>query len=272
MTAGNKLPFLTGKGTVIDQEFHGQGGLVNFNACQGFRLFRIRNGIADLYLAQANQRHNIAGLHFGNLCAFQSLIGVQAANFFNINFIFVHERDLLSVLNGSANHAADYDTAYIGIVVQGVGQHLQRLVNFHVRSGNGIQNDLEQRFQIVALVIHGQFGKARASRRIHHRELQLFVIRLQFNEQVQHFIHYFRGALVRTVNFIDDYNRFQMFFQCLAKHILRLGHRAFIGVYQQQHAVHHGEDAFHFPAEIRMAGRIQNIDLGSVVHNGCVFG
>ena len=55
----------------------------------------------------------------------------------------MHQRNLLSVLNCSPHNAAYHDAANIGIIVQSVGQHLQRLIHFHIRRGNGIQNDLE---------------------------------------------------------------------------------------------------------------------------------
>ena len=62
-----------------------------------------------------------------------------------------------------------------------------------------------------------------------------------------------------------------MLFQRLTQDILRLGHGAFVGVYQQQHTINHGQHAFHFSAEIRMAGRVQNIDLGAIVHHCRIF-
>ena len=272
VTAGYILPFLAGKRTVIYKEFHGQGGLVDFDACQGFRLFRVCNGIADFHLAEADQCHNVTGLYLRHLCPFQTLIGIKTADFFYINFFFMHQGDLLPVSDSTAYYAAYYDTPHIRIVVQCVGQHLQRLIHFHIRCGNRIQNDLEQRLQIIAFIFHGQLGKTGTGRSINHREFQLLVISFQFNEQVQHLINHFGCPLVRTVNLIDDHNRLQMFFQSLPQYIFRLGHGTFIGVNQQQNAVHHGEDPLHFPAKVCMAGSIQNIDLGSVVHNGSVFG
>ena len=50
-------------------------------------------------------------------------------------------------------------------------------------------------------------------------------------------------------------------FQGLLEHEARLRHGAFGGIHQQQHPVHHVHDAFHLPAEIRMAGSIHDVDL-----------
>ena len=41
--------------------------------------------------------------------------------------------------------------------------------------------------------------------------------------------------------------------------------------HQQQHAVHHVEHALHFTAEVRMAGRVDDVDLGVLVADGRVL-
>ena len=63
-----------------------------------------------------------------------------------------------------------------------------------------------------------------------------------------------------------------MFLQRLAQYVFRLRHGAFIGIYQQQHAVHHGKHPLHFPPEVRMARRVKNVDFRPLMHNGSVFG
>ena len=233
VTAGHVLALFACKGTVVYQEFHGQGRLVDLDAFQRFRLFRIRNGIADLHIAQTDQRHDIAGLYLRGFHPFQALVSVKAADLFDSSFLLVQQRDLLPVFNRSPHHAAYHDAPYIGVIVQGVGQHLQRPVRIHIRRGNGIQNHLEQRFQVITFVVHGQFCNTGTGRGVYNRELQLFIIGFQLDEQVQHFVHHFRGALVRAVDLIDDHDGLQMFLQRLTQHIFCLGHGAFVGVYQQ---------------------------------------
>ena len=54
--------------------------------------------------------------------------------------------------------------------------------------------------------------------------------------------------------------RFERFHQ----NVTRLRQRAFAGVDQQHDAIHDLEGAFHFAAEIAVAGRVDDVDLGAV--------
>ena len=184
----------------------------------------------------------------------------------------MHQAHVLAVLDGAADHTAHHDPAHIVIVVQGVDQHLKRSVHIHVRSGDAFDDGAEQRFQVVAFVIHGQLGNALLGGGIDHREIQLVVVGVQFDEQVQDFVHHFFHPLIRTVDFVDDHHRFQMMFQGFPQYVFGLGHGAFISVYQQQYAVHHVQHPFHFAAEVSMARSVQDVDLAAIVHNGSILG
>ena len=50
--------------------------------------------------------------------------------------------------------------------------------------------------------------------------------------------------------------------QCLAQHEASLRQWAFGGVHQQQHAVDHGQPAFHLAAEVRVARGVDDVDHG----------
>ena len=63
-----------------------------------------------------------------------------------------------------------------------------------------------------------------------------------------------------------------MGFERLAQHVARLRQRAFAGVHQQHDAVHHLERAFHFAAEVAVAGRVHDVDLDVVIEDGGVLG
>ena len=56
------------------------------------------------------------------------------------------------------------------------------------------------------------------------------------------------------------------------QHKAGLGHCALKGIHQEDHAVHHFEDPFHFSAEVRMARRIYDIDLDSFVMDCRILG
>ena len=184
----------------------------------------------------------------------------------------MHQADVLTVFDGTSDNTANHDTAYIIIVVQGIDQHLQGSFRIHIGSRNIFDNGAEQRFQVGAFIVHSQFGNALFGRSVHYGEVQLIITGVQFNEQIQNFIHHFFHSLVRTVNLVDDHHGFQMVFQSFPQHVFGLGHRTFVGVYQQQYAVNHVQYPFYFAAEISMARSIQDIDFGAVMHDSGVFG
>jgi hypothetical protein len=68
-------------------------------------------------------------------------------------------------------------------------------------------------------------------------------------------------ACVRAIHLVDDDQRREPQLQCLAQDEARLRHGAFRRVHQQHHPVHHAQDALDLAAEIRVSGRIDDVDL-----------
>ena len=74
------------------------------------------------------------------------------------------------------------------------------------------------------------------------------------------------------VDLVDDDDHTQTEAQRLTEHEARLRHRPFHGVDQQQRAVHHVEHALDLAAEVGVARRVNDVDLGIVPGNGSVLG
>ena len=130
----------------------------------------------------------------------------------------------------------------------------------------------KERFKVVAFFIHRKFCDTVTSRGKYNGEFQLVFVCIQLDEQVQNFVDNFVNALVRTVNFIDYNDGFQMLFQCFAQYVFGLGHRTFVGVYQKEYTVNHGQYAFYFATKVSMARSIKDVNFGIAVHNGGVLG
>ena len=60
--------------------------------------------------------------------------------------------------------------------------------------------------------------------------------------------------------------------QRLAQHKAGLGHGAFKGVHQQDHAVHHLQHALDLAAEVGVAGSVDDVDVHAVVFHAGVLG
>ena len=107
---------------------------------------------------------------------------------------------------------------------------------------------------------------------VKHRKVELVFAGIQIDEQIVDFVQHFLGARVGTIDFVDDHDRRQLGFQRLAQHVAGLRQRAFAGIHQQHHAVDHLQRALHFAAEIAVARRVHDVDLGVVVENRRVLG
>ncbi len=74
-------------------------------------------------------------------------------------------------------------------------------------------------------------------------------------------VEHFFGARVFAVDLVDDEDDRQILLERLAQHEAGLRHRPLGRVDEQQHAVDHLEHAFDLAAEIRVAGRVDDVDL-----------
>ena len=103
-------------------------------------------------------------------------------------------------------------------------------------------------------------------------EVELILARVQVDEQVEHLVHDRLRARVRPVDLVDDDDGREAAFEGLAEHEPRLGQRAFGRVHEQHDPVDHGQRAFHFAAEVGVAGRVHDVDEVVVVVHGRVLG
>ena len=106
---------------------------------------------------------------------------------------------------------------------------------------------------------------------IYERSIKLFLGGIQVHQQLKYLVMHSSRIGVRTVNFIDDHDGKQSFFQCLAQHKARLRLGTFISIYHKDDAVHHFHDAFDLGAKIGVAGGVHYVDGITVPSDGGVF-
>ena len=101
------------------------------------------------------------------------------------------------------------------------------------------------------------------------RELDLILVGVEVQEQLVDLIDDLGHAGVGAVDLVDDEDHRQARLQRLAQHEARLRQRALGRVDEQQRSVHHRQPALHLAAEIRMTGRVDDVQLDAlVVHRG----
>ena len=89
--------------------------------------------------------------------------------------------------------------------------------------------------------------------------------RAQAIEQLERLVDDPFGPRAGTVDLVDDDDRPQALLQRLQRDEPRLRHRAFDGVDEQQHAVDHAQHALDLAAEIRVARRVDDVDVNDLV-------
>ena len=108
--------------------------------------------------------------------------------------------------------------------------------------------------------------------RVHHRKVQLLFGCAELVEQIKSGVDDVVGPRPRTVHLVDHHDRFEAQRERLLGHETGLRHRAFHRVDQQHHTVHHRQGAFHFAAEVGVAGRVHDVDVGVLPVHGAVLG
>ena len=137
---------------------------------------------------------------------------------------------------------------------------------------NGCDDLFEERLQSGGIVADFQMSDAEFRIGIDHREIELVFGGVEINKEVVDFVEHGGGARVGAVNFIEHHDRRQLRGERLLQHVARLRQRAFAGVHQNEHAIHHAQRAFHFAAEIAVARRVHDIDFGVLIFDLGILG
>ena len=134
-----------------------------------------------------------------------------------------------------------------------------------------IDHRLEERGQVGSTGSGLPGGPTLPPRRIQEWCVELRVAGLQIHQKLEHLVVNLIRPGVGTVHLVDHDQRQQSEGECLAGHEAGLGHRSLGRVDQQQHAVHHAQNALHLAAEVGVPGRVDDVDLGAPPMDGGVL-
>ena len=205
-----------------------------------------------------------------NLDAAQTLKLIELADFnlaAHIGIVVVYNHTFLIHTDRSIIHLTDTDTAYIFIVVDRADEHLSPGFRISFGSGNIIDNSLKQRLHACARAAQIQCRDSGFGRSKNEGAVNLLVAGAQIHQKFQNLVNDLSRAGTGTVNLVDTDNDRKIQGHCLAQNETGLGHGAFKCVYDQDYAVDHLEYTLHLSAEIRVSGRINDINLRSFIIN-----
>ncbi len=95
---------------------------------------------------------------------------------------------------------------------------------------------------------------------VEHGEVELLVVRAEFDEEVEGLVEGSRRVGVGPVGLVDDDDRPQPEPERPHEHVAGLRHGALVGVDQEQHRVDHAEHALDLATEVGVAGRVDDVD------------
>ena len=105
------------------------------------------------------------------------------------------------------HHPPGQTTPQERVFVQKRRQHGKGFVFRQVWRRHVIQNQFQQRREVLARISQITDTPAITARSVKNREIQLVIIGIKRDKQIKDFIDHGFGAGVRAVNFIDDDNR-----------------------------------------------------------------
>ena len=267
------VAFGAGERRVVDDERHRHGRRID-----RLRLDRDFDGgiaerIGDGALGQARDGDDVAGFGQFHRLALEAAEGQDlgdAAGFDNLAVARHHLHRLVRSHRTGRDTAGD-DAAEIGIGFENGAEQPERAFLDH-RRRDMLDDEVEQRLhaEIVRCVGRGAHPAVLAGP-VENREIELIVRGVKCCEQVKHLVDDFGDARVGAIDLVDGHDRLQAELQRLADHEFGLRHRTFGGIDENDHAVDHRENTLHLAAEVGVARRIDDVDLGVFpMHRGAL--
>ena len=137
---------------------------------------------------------------------------------------------------------------------------------------NRLEQELEERPQVVGELVRLDAGAALAGVRVDDRELDLALVGVEVEEELVDLVHDLLDPRVGAVDLVDDEDHRQLRLERLAQHEAGLRQRPFARVDEQEHAVDHRQPALDLAAEVGVARRVDDVDLRLAVAEGRVLG
>ena len=180
--------------------------------------------------------------------------------------------DLLALPDRPLEDAAEREPAEVGGGVEVRDERLQR-----VALGVGGRRDvreqhLEERLEVGRELVRREPGLPGARVRVDDRELDLALVGVEVEEERVDLVHDLGDPRVGPVDLVHDEDHGQARLERLAQDEARLRERPLARVDEEEDAVHHRQAALDLAAEVRVARRVDDVDLEAAVADGRVLG
>ena len=272
MTCRQILSFPAGKGTVVDIKDHGDCRRIYKYPGKRHGIVLRCNRIADTDGLDAGNSDDITGLDDIHLFFLQTVKRIKGGKpdtwcdrIFSAKGICMIHRE------HSVDQPPYANLPHIGIVIEIRNQELGNLCIIGSRTWYGGTDGVKQGLEIFRLISLLQMGNAPFCVGIEDGKLDLPLVRIEIDKKVVNLINDLLDPGVTAVDLIDDDHNGQLFCEGFFNDKSCLRKRSLTGIDQQNGPIDHIQAAFNLTAEIRMPGRINDIDLDVVVPYGRIL-
>ncbi len=255
---------LAGEGRRVDARAHLDGGLLDVDAAQGARLpakGEVDDGVAHVDVVGAGDGDDLARPRALGHGAAQALEGREHLDGGLGRTAILDDADGLIRRHCARDDAPDGEATHVVVVIDVADEDLQRRVGIARRHGHLLEDQIEQRREVLRLVLELALGDAFTADGVDEREVELRVGGVEIAEQIEDlFVNLFR-ACVGAVDLVDDDDDREAELEALAEHEARLGQGPLRRVDQQKRRVGHQECALDLTPEVGVARRVDHVDL-----------
>ena len=278
---------------LVDHEIHGKRRLFNVNHFHRLWALRVTDGLSDGDICNAGDDNDIAAFCLLDRHALESSVDKDLIDLTlhdaAVCFCNCHS---LSFLDNAFGDTTDTESADVVVIGECRNLQLQRfLVQIRIRLAM-LDDGIKERRQIQTakalralfdLVVALADQHIRDLLRVFHRhalprdpvkdrEIQLFIACIQIHKQLIDLVNDLVDAGVLFIQLVDEQNRVDALLQRFFEYEARLRHRSLAGIHQQNDRIDGFHNALYLRTEIRVARRIDNVDLDVVVHDRTVLG
>ena len=265
---------LTSQRRRVDADRHRQARLVDGEDRQRTSIGEVGDGLANRHLGDTSDCDDVTRASLVRRDALELFGNKQFGQLDVLNrSVGTAPGDGLALAEVPVADAAQRQTTQVRRGVEVRHQCLQRMVWIVLRCGDVIDDRVEQRHETLGQRVGTLIRSvARTRIRVHDREIDLLLSRVQVEEQRVRLVEYLGNAGVGTVDLVDDENHGKLGLKRLAQHEARLRQRPLARVDEKHNSIDHRQTALDLATEIGMARGVNDVDLDVAVTNRRVLG
>ena len=270
---GDVFAFLAGERAVVDGELHRHGRRVDGNERKWFLIGAAGDGFADVDIlntggdADDAARAATVGVGGGEAGVGEGFEDLGL----HLGAVLAEKEDGVALFHAATEDLADGDAADVFIPLDVGNEHEEWRFRISFRFGDVLDDLAEKRDAVFPLVAGMVHEIAVAGGAIDEGGVELFLVGVEVEEEFEHLVVDFFRSGERAVDLVDDDDRLEAFLHRLAEHEAGLSLRAAGCVDDEEDAIDHFHDAFHFGAEVGVARGVDDVDGVTFPENGGVF-